>query len=132
MENPVLCSPPYHCRNRKYFLIFLFCFNHLSFDSFNTIDQIQSSYSSLMMLITAAMVPISPFQPLCDGGCPNTGEWRTPHRVRDGLTILRGLIRLIGNGINLATSTCNSQFCLKLRKEAEITQQIGVGCSLPG
>ena len=85
-----------------------------------------------MMLIAAAMVPIPPFQPLCDGSCPAPGEWCTPLRVRCSLTIRQGLIRLIGNGINLATSACHSQFRLQLRKEAAMPRKINRDCSSQG
>ena len=57
------------------------------------------------------------------------GEWCIPHMFRDNLAIRRGLRRLIGNGINLATSTCYSRFFLLLHKEAAMPHQIVRGCS---
>ena len=81
-----------------------------------------------MLLISASMVPITPFQPLCEGGCHHLSEWCIPYRVSDGFTIRRGLRRLIVNDINLSTSACHSQFRLQLREEAAMPQQIGGGC----
>ena len=62
--------------------LYVFCSScYHSFNSFNTLDKFQSFYSSLMMLITGEMVPITPFQPLCDGGCPGPGYCCIPHRT---------------------------------------------------
>ena len=111
MTEPVLCLPSYHCQNRKRFFVLFRCVRYCLLDSLNTIDKIQSSYSSLILLIAAAMVPVTPFQPLCDGGYPDPSEWCIPNRVRDNLTICRGLRHLISDGLNLVTSACHSEFC---------------------
>ena len=70
-----------------------------------------------MLLIAAEMVPISPFQTLWDDRFSDPGDWCTPHRVRDGLTIRQWHRRLIGDGINLAASACHSRFfCSRARR----------------
>ena len=84
------------------------------------------------MLLLAVMVPIPPFKPLCDGGCPDPGEWCIPHRVKYEHTIRQGLRRLIGKGISLATSTCHSRFSLQMREEAAMPHKIGGYCSSRG
>ena len=85
-----------------------------------------------MLLIAAAMVSMSPFQPLWESNCHNPGKWCIPHRVRDGITIHQGLMRFIGDGINLATSASHSLFCSQLREGAAMPQQIGGDCYSQG
>ena len=82
-----------------------------------------------MLLIAAEIVPIFPFQPLCDDSFPGPDEWCIPHRVRGSLTIGRGLRCLIGDLINFATSACHLRFRLHLCEEVAMLKKIGGGCS---
>ena len=71
----------------------------------------------------------SPFHILWDDSFSDPGDRWISHRVRYGLTICWGRIRLIGDDINLEESECHSWFRSQSRKEALMPHQIGLGCS---
>ena len=114
----MLCSPSYHCQNRKFFFIFFRFFHYFSFYSLNTIDQISPAYSSLILLIPAAMVPIWWRMHVTSGFVCRCARRQRCRRKLAEVVPCKDTIHILATALkSMASLTRNWRRCFTLRRK---------------